>query len=953
MPKIDLWKKAHELEIAANYNKALDYLGALRQEYPKISALVDADISRVYRALLKSRSNKNSDEIKKFEAKMDFIRSTSTDSGLSVSSSKSELHEKKDNDILLEIFKISQISGYPAAFSHAKKITSIEDFPAINLIKANEKIDNDKLWLQSVNGYLESLGASPISLLKKAGSKFSRITAVAEDIVDDGPLISVIMPAYNCEDTIELAANSILNQSWRNLELIIINDCSTDKTLQKCLLIESKDSRVKVISNKENVGPYVSKNMALKLSKGEYVTGHDSDDWAHPDRLKKQVEAMMVYDLDASLAKMVRITDDGKFSHITKTGALTDDGAFRVAFISCMLKRQFLVEKIGFWDSVRFGGDSEIIARVKILAQDKFKTLEIFSMLCLESPNGLTNHPVHGKTEDGSLSPARKEYVKNWREWHKNAEAESLYMPFPCDGLFYSRPDSMRVPLTSVEVNIEEINSNLEKKNILCIFHDPFMKNVFEKSICNFDFDFFASDFWPARPNSTSRLNLANYEAVNSLSDIFNVKNVYKESFDADVCSRIESVDFVVIHQTASKKSLDFVKDFIDFYKNKDRKFKIIFGTEHTWSKSFNDGSINEEELKFIYCENLLLRHTPKTDVNSYSLFNPQEMRIREFELGLVPDLFSFDSSQKDDRIIFVKGPEGRVTKNNELIDDVIVALKNSQFLANFEIDIITPPYSSSEYWEKASKAKFLVFTSNSETFSYVLNDARALGVISFHPLHMYCTNFGFGVVENYVESPHKFFSIQNLIQQMEEIATSDIETNKHIKYSIDFAKKMFSLSTLSSNWRSLLLNDFRHKKLFVYDKNSQLKSTDAAIEFAEKNGYEYVICCKNSMSLSIEPLFSKFDPERQVAHLSYFLTEKEGEIFRSTSLGPLNGVINNCGEQVVSENFDEVLKFFLLITRLYKITHVEFDESFTDPLALRAIDKVNSLLKGNDVIVQ
>lgn len=102
------------------------------------------------------------------------------------------------------------------------------------------------------------------------------------------PKISVLMPAYNCESTIVEAIESILKQTFDDFELIIINDGSTDKTLEK--IKQFSDRRIKIINNEHNFGIIKSLNIGLSVALGEYIARMDSDDISMPNRLEKQIK---------------------------------------------------------------------------------------------------------------------------------------------------------------------------------------------------------------------------------------------------------------------------------------------------------------------------------------------------------------------------------------------------------------------------------------------------------------------------------------------------------------------------------------------------------------------------------------------------------------------------------------------------------------------------------------
>ncbi len=94
-----------------------------------------------------------------------------------------------------------------------------------------------------------------------------------------GPKISIIMPVYNSEKYMDKSISSILNQTLEDIELICINDCSSDDSLGKLKAFQKRDKRIKIASNKKNVGPGEARNVGMKKAKGEYVCFVDSDDW--------------------------------------------------------------------------------------------------------------------------------------------------------------------------------------------------------------------------------------------------------------------------------------------------------------------------------------------------------------------------------------------------------------------------------------------------------------------------------------------------------------------------------------------------------------------------------------------------------------------------------------------------------------------------------------------------
>lgn len=105
------------------------------------------------------------------------------------------------------------------------------------------------------------------------------------------PLVSVIVPVYNVEEFLDECVESIVNQTYKNLEIILIDDGSMDLSSDKCDEWADKDNRIKVI-HKENSGAAASRNVGLEIASGEYIGFVDSDDYIKPDMFEVMVNAL-------------------------------------------------------------------------------------------------------------------------------------------------------------------------------------------------------------------------------------------------------------------------------------------------------------------------------------------------------------------------------------------------------------------------------------------------------------------------------------------------------------------------------------------------------------------------------------------------------------------------------------------------------------------------------------
>lgn len=117
--------------------------------------------------------------------------------------------------------------------------------------------------------------------------------------------ISVIIPVYNCEDFLQKTINSIVDQTYKNLEIILVDDGSSDLSPQICDKWTKKDSRIKVI-HKPNGGASSARNAGLDIASGDYIAFVDGDDYIDLDMYETMLSHIIQYDTDAASCGMVR-----------------------------------------------------------------------------------------------------------------------------------------------------------------------------------------------------------------------------------------------------------------------------------------------------------------------------------------------------------------------------------------------------------------------------------------------------------------------------------------------------------------------------------------------------------------------------------------------------------------------------------------------------------------------
>ena len=137
-------------------------------------------------------------------------------------------------------------------------------------------------------------------------------------MINDTELISVIVPVYKAEKHLEKCVESIINQTYTNLEIILVNDGSPDNSGKLCDELIKKDSRIKVI-HKENGGPSSARNLGIKNASGKYVAFIDSDDYIKFDMYEILYKKLKGNDADLSAISIAMVRENGAIINGTDT----------------------------------------------------------------------------------------------------------------------------------------------------------------------------------------------------------------------------------------------------------------------------------------------------------------------------------------------------------------------------------------------------------------------------------------------------------------------------------------------------------------------------------------------------------------------------------------------------------------------------------------------------------
>lgn len=272
-------------------------------------------------------------------------------------------------------------------------------------------------WWARFSRFFSDFGVEPPGLSGEAEVPFDRLQGVLVDEVEDGPLVSVIMTTFR-SDRIPLltSVRSILEQSWRNLELIVVDDCSPPEYADVLAEIEKLDPRISVHRLPKNRGTYAARNVGIALAKGAYITGQDSDDWSHPERIARQVAPLEADpSLPASRCKSVTVRED---MLLQRLGIPVTRGN-----ASSLMLRRDVAEEVGGFLPSRKGVDSELHARIDVLYDTPVLTLDDPPLTIVRIRSDSLS-----RAEFAAFwrHPVRSALIDAYRHWHHTREVEEI-----------------------------------------------------------------------------------------------------------------------------------------------------------------------------------------------------------------------------------------------------------------------------------------------------------------------------------------------------------------------------------------------------------------------------------------------------------------------------------------------------------------------------------------------
>lgn len=271
---------------------------------------------------------------------------------------------------------------------------------------------------------------TPVTLARGDGVLFDRLQAdpapKPQVPHEELPLVSVIVPVFNASEVLPVALRGLQAQSWRNLEIIIVDDGSSDKSVAVSQAAAARDPRIRVVALEHNQGTYPTRNKGFAEARGAFVTVHDADDWSHPQKIELQARALMRDpDLKATISHWVRAGNDLEMTY------WRIEQAWIYPNVSSMMLRASLRDELGYWDRTRVNADTEYYYRI-VRLHGPGSIGEVAPGVPLAFgrtlPDSLTSRSAtHLRTQ---FCGVRRAYMEAAHCWHARAtRAEELYLP--------------------------------------------------------------------------------------------------------------------------------------------------------------------------------------------------------------------------------------------------------------------------------------------------------------------------------------------------------------------------------------------------------------------------------------------------------------------------------------------------------------------------------------------
>lgn len=274
--------------------------------------------------------------------------------------------------------------------------------------------DAHRAWEEALSFPFLRAELTPLRVDRTAATLFDGLSAASSPGSVDGPLVTVVMPTYAPDEGLLTSVRSLLAQSYGNLEILLVDDCSPPGFRERYEHAASLDPRITLVRMPVNGGSYLGRNAAMARARGQFITFQDGDDWSHPERITEQVRMLQEDpEAPASLSSAIRATDDLAYTWLGFSPQRDNASSLMITGPT--------LERLGPFQRVRKGADSEYHKRIEAV---------LGPLTYVRLPLAVT------RLRAGSLSradftldwhtPDRVNYRNVFGHWHRTRAAEEV-----------------------------------------------------------------------------------------------------------------------------------------------------------------------------------------------------------------------------------------------------------------------------------------------------------------------------------------------------------------------------------------------------------------------------------------------------------------------------------------------------------------------------------------------
>ncbi|OOF13383.1 hypothetical protein BZG84_15830 [Salinivibrio sp. PR932] len=270
-----------------------------------------------------------------------------------------DYHERKAA-ILLHAFAHYRCDGVAAMHDVLAPFSAQWQQDADFMLAWANAHSEDQQRLSMLNHVFERHEFAPIKTFNSDDCLLLRNVTTSPTTPVEGPLVTVIIPVYNAEDSIDIALSSLVAQRWQSLQILVIDDASDDNTVAKVKAWQARDARIELLRQPSNQGAYAARNAGAKAARGDFITTHDADDWSHPEKIAQQMTYLLAHaDVMGVCTHWVRVDAQLRVTQNWRPS----EKLIHYSHSSFLFRQQVLAE-VGMWDPVRCAADTDLIKRV-------------------------------------------------------------------------------------------------------------------------------------------------------------------------------------------------------------------------------------------------------------------------------------------------------------------------------------------------------------------------------------------------------------------------------------------------------------------------------------------------------------------------------------------------------------------------------------------------------------